>query len=452
MSAKNSRSLCSMLAISFVLATMTSPNSTAAVAQNNDSTSDSVSSESNARGAAARKSSMATQSNHAGSSDKADTASDTSIDDSNTAARRRNVLGIPRRRRASTPLTTVEAFAKTPIIQGGAWPNIGPFQPSKDNNSLIDKANDSMKIEATDQKQITAVDLTLVGPATRDFLGIEITCDFLLEALGTKPARIADFNVALEKTKSNIIQQSKMVTLTAGRYKVSLKPTNTDETKTLIVRIESPENVNDTPEEASGETPTAKPKRTRVTDLASIFTHLIPVPDESPPPKQNNSGNPTEETSKGKSSGTKLAANGDLKTTFKDLVQNWQKIKRSAVKNRDISELPIVLAGHALQVQTGGIKWLSSKHQYYEMVPMAVEVNSVTEVVKDKKYSVIATVKESSKLYDDQNNQLLREAEDVYHVNYTVEKQGDKYVISDSSIIKIGGAADPDQDPARKKL
>jgi hypothetical protein len=141
-----------------------------------------------------------------------------------------------------------------------------------------------------------------------------------------------------------------------------------------------------------------------------------------------------------------------LKTTFKDLVQNWQKIKRSAVKNRDISELPIVLAGHALQVQTGGIKWLSSKHQYYEMVPMAVEVNSVTEVVKDKKYSVIATVKESSKLYDDQNNQLLREAEDVYHVNYTVEKQGDKYVISDSSIIKIGGAADPDQDPARKKL
>jgi hypothetical protein len=308
-----------------------------------------------------------------------------------------------------------------------------------------------MKIEATDQKQITAVDLTLVGPATRDFLGIEITCDFLLEALGTKPARIADFNVALEKTKSNIIQQSKMVTLTAGRYKVSLKPTNTDETKTLIVRIESPENVNDTPEEASGETPPAKPKRTRVTDLASIFTKLIPIPDDSPPPKQNNSGNQSDEPSKGKSSGTKLAANGDLKTTFKDLVQNWQKIKRSAVKNRDISELPTVLSGHALQVQTGGIKWLSSKHQYYEMVPMAVEVNSVTEVVKDKKYSVIATVKESSKLYDDQNNQLLREAEDVYHVNYTVEKQGDKYVISDSSIIKLGQAADPDQAPAAKK-
>jgi hypothetical protein len=80
------------------------------------------------------------------------------------------------------------------------------------------------------------------------------------------------------------------------------------------------------------------------------------------------------------------------------------------------------------------------------MVPMAVEVNSVTELVKDKKYSVIATVKESSKLYDDQNNQLLREAEDTYHVNYTVEKEGDKYVISDSSIIKLGEAAN--QTPA----
>jgi ARC6-like, IMS domain len=434
-SAKKSRSLCSILALSFVLATMTSPNSTAAVAQNNDSSMDSV----NDNGAidakpASRKSSVAAQSPApARASDKnADAASETSADDSNTALRR------PRRRRPSTPLTTVDAFARSPIIQGGGWPGIGPFRPSKDNNSLVDKATNSMKIEATDQKQITAVELTLIGAAAMDPLGVEMTCDFLLEALGIKPARIADFNGGLERQKSNIYKDSKVVGLTAGRYKVSLKP-KSGENRTLTVRIESPEIVFDASDD-SGETP-PKPKHGPF-DFGDMWKHIVPVPDDSPPPKIEQPS----DSSKGKTTVTKLSPSGDLKVTFKDLVQNWQKIKRNAVKNRDISELPNVLSGHALAVQTGGIKWLSSKHQYYEMVPMAVEVNSVTELVKDKKYSVIATVKESSKLYDDQNNQLLREAEDTYHVNYTVEKEGDKYVISDSSIIKLGEAAN--QTPA----
>ena len=432
MSAKKSRSLCSILALSFVLATMTSPNSTAAVAQNNDSSTDSNASDNDAK-PVLRKSSMAAQSGAStGTNDRgADAGGETSIDDSNAAARRRSALGIPRRRRPSTPLTTVEAFAKSPIIQGGGWPTIGPFHPSKDNNSLVDKANDSMKIEATDQKQITAIDLTLVGGSTVDPLGVEMTCDFLLEALGTRPARIADFNVALEKSKVDIYKDLKRVSLTAGRYKVSFRPKA--EPRTLTVRIESPEPVVETSEDV-GEAP-AKPKRGPLTNLEKMFINLVPKPDPEPPQKAEQ---PAE---KPKSTITKVNPSVDLKVTFKDLVQNWQKIKRNAVKNRDISELPNVLSGHALQVQTGGIKWLSSKHQYYEMVPMAVEVNSVNEVVKDKKYSVIATVKESSKLYDDQNNQLLREAEDVYHVNYTVERVGDKYVISDSSIIKLGEGA-----------
>lgn len=441
MSAKKSRSLCSILALSFVLATMTSPHSTAAVAQNNDSSADSVFNDNDAR-PAARKSSVAAQSGaSSGSNDKrSDAASETSADDSNTAARRRSALGLPRRRRPSTPLTTVEAFAKSPIIQGGGWPTIGPFHPSKDNNSLVDKSNNTMKIEATDQKQITAVDLVVVGVSTMDPLAVEMTCDFLLEALGIRPARIADFNIALEKSKIDIYKDAKRVGLTAGRYKVTFKP-KAAEPKTLTIRIESPEPVVESTDE-TGVAP-ARPKRNTIGDLGEIFRNIIPKPEvESPPPKVE----PPAE--KSHATVTKVNPSADLKTTFKDLVQNWQKIKRNAVKNRDISELPNVLSGHALTVQTGGIKWLSSKHQYYEMVPMAVEVNSVNEVVKDKKYSVIATVKESSKLYDDQNNQLLREAEDVYHVNYTVERDGDKYVISDSSIIKLGEGAN--QTPAEQ--
>jgi hypothetical protein len=374
-----------------------------------------------------------------------------STDDSSIAARRRSPLATPRRRRATTPLTTVEAFARTPLIQGGAWPNIGPFQPSKDNNSLVDKMNDSIKIEATDQKQITAVDLTLVGPAAIDFLGVEMTSDFLLEALGTRPARISDFNVALEKAKTTIFVNSRAVTLTAGRYKVSFKLSGKDENggRTLTIRTESPDVAVETPDETAGGAPPTKPKRTVLTELGKMFTNIHAVPGEDPlPPKESK---PSEQSSEPVFKASKPGQPGDLKATFKELVQNWQKIKRNAVKNRDISELPQVLAGHALTVQTGGIKWLSSKHQYYEMVPMAVEVNSVNEIIKDKKYSVIATVKESSKLYDEQSNQLLREAEDTYHVNYTVEKQGDKYVISDSSIIKLGDADQSAASPPAKK-
>jgi hypothetical protein len=428
-SAKKSRSLCSILALSFVLATMTSPNSTAAVAQNNDSSTNSGTNDNDAK-PVLRKNSVAAQSGaSSGANDRgSDVGGETSIDDSSAAARRRSALGIPRRRRPSTPLTTVELFAKSPIIQGGGWPTIGPFRPSKDNNSLVDKAGDSMKIEATDQKQITAIDLTLIGSSTMDPLGVEMTCDFLLEALNTRPARIADFNVALEKAKSDIYKDSKRVSLTAGRYKVSFRPKA--EPRSLTVRIESPEPVVETTEDV-GEAP-AKPKRGPLTNLEKMFINLVPKPDDSPPPKAEQ---PAE---KSKPTITKVNPSVDLKVTFKDLVQNWQKIKRKAVKNRDISELPNVLSGHALSVQTTGIKWLSSKHQFYEMLPMDVEVNSVNEIVKDKKYSVIATVKEKSKLYDEQNNQLLREAEDTYHVNYTVERDGDKYVISDSSIIKLG--------------
>lgn len=445
-SAKNSRSFCSILAISCVLATMTSPGSTAAVAQNNDSGADSSATESAARKPVLRRSSVAAQTpaQATGSDKSSDASGDISTDDSSIAARRRFPLATPRRRRATTPLTTVEAFARTPLIQGGAWPNIGPFQPSKDNNSLVDKMNDSIKIEATDQKQITAVDLTLVGPAATDFLGVEMTSDFLLEALGTRPARISDFNVALEKAKTTIFVNSRAVTLTAGRYKVSFKLSSKDENggRTLTIRMESPDIGIEGAEE----------KHSIISDfgdLASAFDKIKPVPGVDPlPPKESK---PSEQSSEPVFKASKPGHPGDLKATFKELVQNWQKIKRNAVKNRDISELPQVLAGHALTVQTGGIKWLSSKHQYYEMVPMAVEVNSVNEIIKDKKYSVIATVKESSKLYDEQSNQLLREAEDTYHVNYTVEKQGDKYVISDSSIIKLGDADQSAASPPAKR-
>jgi hypothetical protein len=175
-----------------------------------------------------------------------------------------------------------------------------------------------------------------------------------------------------------------------------------------------------------------------------MFGRLKVVPDDTSTQRKPPRGG--EENGSANQS-TTASAGASKKETMRSLIENWQKVKRNAVKNRDITQLNTVLTGHALSVQTNGVKWLSTNHKYYEMVPKNVAISSVTEVEPNKKFTVLATVKESSKLFDEQGNKLLREAEDTYLVKYTVEKQGDKYFISDSSIEKI----QTPQDAQKKK-
>jgi hypothetical protein len=216
--------------------------------------------------------------------------------------------------------------------------------------------------------------------------------------------------------------------LYAGRYAVAIKP-SPDDINMLTIRVDVPDIAQETASEHPAPATASNPGHP-FSNLASIFTHIKPTPgnDEIPPTKPTKNATASSTTA---SSGAPTAAD------FKTLVENWQKIKRNAVKNRDISELPNVLSGHALAVQTGGIKWLSDNHKFIEMVPKTVELGKVTEIVKDKQYNVVVTVKEASKLYDELTNQLLRNSEDTYLVNYVVEKEDGKYFINDSSIVKI---------------
>jgi hypothetical protein len=415
-----------MIGISFLFATFSAPICTAAVAQNNDSGMDQVFNESSGKKSNAK-------------SDTATESDENKSSEGEGSGRRSRILSAPhlRRKPQSPPLTSLEAFARSPIVQGTAWPGVGPFKPGEDNN-LVDPQNASMRIDATDQKQVTGVDLALSGRAARDFLTVEMASDFLLEALGTKPARIADFNTALEKNRPAIFNKRSVASFNAGRYKIRLLP-NIDDPQRLVVQVQNMEAI---PEAAAGTVKNSSTKSGGLS-LESIFNVLKPVPEGSDdrntkPDKRHDNDN------------TQIAsatpASGNLKDQMRSLIENWQKVKCTAVKKHDTKQLNTVLTGKALGVQTKGVEWLATHHQYIEMVPKNVTVSKVEQVEKNKKYTVLATVKQSSKTYDEQSNQLLKETEDTLNVVYTVEKQGDNYFISDSAIEKM---ATP-QDGAKK--
>lgn len=85
--------------------------------------------------------------------------------------------------------------------------------------------------------------------------------------------------------------------------------------------------------------------------------------------------------------------------------------------------------------QSDAIKWLQTNHKYYDMNPRTVVVDRFVDIVKGQKYAVYAQVKESSKYMDEPTGQVIKDSEDTYNVNYTIEKSGDKWLISDSSIV-----------------
>lgn len=94
-----------------------------------------------------------------------------------------------------------------------------------------------------------------------------------------------------------------------------------------------------------------------------------------------------------------------------------------------------MLSGRALVRQTDAIKWLQANKKYYDMNPRSVVVDRFNELTKGQKYAVYAQVKESSKYMDEPTGQVIKDSEDTYNVNYTIEKSGDKWLISDSAIV-----------------
>ncbi len=351
----------------------------------------------------------------------------------------------------AAPLCTIDSFARSALVQAGAWPGVGPFKMSEDGGGqLIDDSHNSIKLKANQQQKVTGVELQLNGGRSQDFISVEMATDFLLEALGTRPARISDFNSQLEHIKKNLFgHDNAEQDLSAGHYLIYLKPgkgtfnvrvNNGDASVNALREISTSGTLTQPFEE---DNPIAS-NETRKRLLTMLGTHQDkPSGDELNATKSG--GSPVKGGKRGPlgkaTSVEAVSANADetLKDTFKELIERWQQIKKDAVKSRDTKDLSKVLAGKALAVQTNGVKWLATNHKYYEMEPEGVEISACSELAKGKKYSVTATVKELSKFYDEAKSALLRNSEDTYNVNYTVEKIGNHFLISDSAIVHFAG-------------
>lgn len=334
--------------------------------------------------------------------------------------------------------STIDSFKHSALMQGGTWPGIGPFRKDSDALQFTDSENNQIKLFAADEKVIGA-QLDLATKPAGDFAGTEMTTDFLLEALGTRPATIYAFNKELEKAKPKVGKG--LTKFSAGQFLISIQNKLSD---TCALRIQvNNKNAGDIQ---------SNQVSTQSSETSTDQAQEVPV--KSAAPSLSTGGNVTKITVRDTKSGIKTAgaapvqktqpktnaaqANSDLNPlhdTFKDLIQKWQQIKKTAVKDRDTSALSTVLIGRALARQTDGIRWLKDNKKYYEMEPRDVEIGHYTELVKDKKYLVSCKIKEASKFYDQSRKTLLRDAVDTYDVNYTIEKAGDHYVISDSAMV-----------------
>ncbi|HEY9785230.1 MAG TPA: IMS domain-containing protein [Candidatus Obscuribacterales bacterium] len=345
----------------------------------------------------------------------------------------------------SGPLCSLDAFKSSQLVQHGGWPGIGPFIPTlNEPNELKDAANNLLRLNVESQK-IKGAELCLVRQpqAHSGFLNIQMTADYLLEALGAKPGKISDFNGELEKSKSQFTGEgaAEAVTASAGRFLVSIAPPaeedlakmvpETREKIALVIKVNSREA---SPEVIKEHSSTPAETTQRSSTGANEFT-ISTASAKTDSPSTSRAPAQTLASRTPPPANVRMPGDEQVKQQFVDLIKNWQTVKKSAVRQRNTSDLSQVLAGRALQRQSDAIKWLAANRKYYEMVPRSVNVSKVQDLFMGKKYACFAQVKELSKYIDEPSNKVLKESEDTYNVNYTIEKIGDRWYISDSQVI-----------------
>jgi len=353
----------------------------------------------------------------------------------------------------STSLCTVDSFKGSDFVKSGGWPGVGPFNATtRVPNEMKDAQDNHLRLKVDNQK-VTQAELCLVKQPNpqSNFINIQMTTDYFLEALGLKPGRISDFNRELEKSKADVVKEDvQPLSLPAGKYQVSIaSPTDEDlstlpqdkkEKIALVIKVSSrdanleaiKEHTNDISDTA--DQPVEQPP-VRVATATPVRTSPpVKVPVKTPPPVK---APPTQAPP------TSQGSSDTLKNQFAELLKNWQTVKKTAVRNRTTGELAEVLSGEALKKQTGAINYLMSQHKYYEMTSKGVTVNKVQELTPGKKYACYALVKEYRRFIDDTTGKVLKEGDDTYNVNYTIEKVGDKFFISDSAVVSNMPSAAP---------
>ncbi|MDR3613967.1 MAG: ARC6/PARC6 family protein [Candidatus Obscuribacterales bacterium] len=431
--------------------TSTLAQASASVSGGSDASMDSVWSDQNKTGKTAGNA----PAKPASSSDEASTTwSSNSASKSDSADDERSAKGKAKNaKKISTvaPLCTIDSFARSALVQTGAWANVGPFKMSEGGASqLVDDAKNSIKLKANRQQKITGVEMVMKGRPAHDFMSVEMATDFLLEALGSKPGRISELNTQLETMKSKLLKQGTgEQNFNAGRYLIAIKPltpaslgisVSSADASAEAIKDHS-QNTTDLATVDNTDEDSAAEIRRRVNAMIHRGPEATRRDDAQSTTKKPKSPQPTEAPAAEDT--PEASSNDSVKDALTKVLQNWQQIKKVAVKTRDTKALSKVLAGNALSKQTKGVKWLAEHHKYYDTTPLSVDILKYAEVTKGTKYIVTARVKEASKFYEDGQSTPLRMSEDSYNVNYTVDKVGDHFVISDSAMVDLSAPLSP---------
>lgn len=129
-----------------------------------------------------------------------------------------------------------------------------------------------------------------------------------------------------------------------------------------------------------------------------------------------------------------VASAGTSNDRFAAVIADWLKVKQAAVKTKQVEVLSSVLGGQALARQTNAIKWLSENHKYYDLNPKQIVLDQVKEITPGRKYRVLAQVHESYRLIDEHSGRVVKQVDDINHVNYTIENAGGRWLITDSAV------------------
>ncbi|MBX9879242.1 MAG: ARC6/PARC6 family protein [Candidatus Obscuribacterales bacterium] len=319
---------------------------------------------------------------------------------------------------ATAPLSKLDEFTGSHFIKQGGWPGVGPFhRQAGADDVFVDEAGNNLDLHLAGGRIAQATfNLVNKGATYDDFLDLQVASEFLLEGLNVKPKTILEFNQQLEDAKDGLLNQSNTspITINAGRYITTVNKQGTGDGKfSYVISVVSKDASPDVLKEHSKEAK-EQPGRFSFLNKGNKSTDFII--------RQNQEK-------------TASPSNNELTETFSKTIQSWQDIKKIAVRQRKTEELSQVLHGNALIRQTDAIKWLSVNHKYYDMNPKGATIDHFSELVPGQKYAVFVEIKEISKLMDDATGQVIKEQDDNYKVNYTLEKKDGQWFITDSKIV-----------------
>lgn len=331
------------------------------------------------------------------------------------------------------PLCKLASLQSSDLVKSGGWPGVGPFaQDKSDNAALVDDSKNRIKLKLSGE-DVTHAELLLVNqsPKPSQLLAIQMTADFLLEAVGAQPGRIADFNNDMMKNQEKLAGATAdgSVNLKAGTYVVQIQKKPAQESTvpgnvSFLIALD-----NQKPAIVASATPkTAPPTSFSIysTPSATANPPTSTTPTTTPPKTAIATTTPPQTTPK---------SDDLLHKQFSNLITSWQQVKRAAVKNRQSASLSRILGGNALATQNRAIEWLIENKRYYEMTPVELKVLTYTEITPAK-YEIETFIKERRQLVSADSMKVEKDTTQAYNVVYTVERIRGAWLITDTRMVK----------------